>query len=243
MRKRATKQQIAASVCILAAATAALIWWWPHIYWAYQISRGHVQIPRVLVTDLKAPGRIEGWYDCRIGPVSLKLPPELAEKAERSNTKTSINFITPGQEVEIHIPCRIAPSIEAGQAQLAAELKLSPVHVIAESYRTGSDDFRWTMSRNELRKHQILVNLGGYFRGTGAPVRVETRFDEKLERGFDHRQPPDRRCFNGRRLWQPGLSLFPKRTRISTSTGFATSVRAWPATKAGSGRKPILKRK
>lgn len=181
MRKKATKQQIAVSFGILAVVALAVFWWWPHIYWSVQLSRNQLKIPKVPVTDLKAPDQTSGWYDCRIGPVSFKIPPHLAENAERTSTKTSINFITPEQELTIHIPFRISAGSIAEQGKLAAEMKLSPMKLLAQAYSAGTDDFRWTMSRDELRKHQLFLRLASYYRITPFPMHVETRFGETVE--------------------------------------------------------------
>ncbi len=79
MRKRATKQQIAVSISVLAVVIGAFIWWWPHLYWSFIIARGQVRVPSVPVSELKAPGKTEGWYECTIGPLQLKVPPKIVE--------------------------------------------------------------------------------------------------------------------------------------------------------------------
>ena len=54
------------------------------------------------------------------------------------------------------------------------------MHLVVESFRTSTDDFRWSMSRGDLRKHEVLLNLAIYFRRTGV-MAAETRFDGPLE--------------------------------------------------------------
>ncbi len=180
MRKRATKQQIVTSVTVLALVIAAIVWWWPHLNWAFVISRGQLQVPSVPVTQLKAPGKTAGWYDCTIGPLTLKLPPEVVDSAERSTGKSSLNFTLNDQELAVHVPVRIPAEPEFGLEKLADEFHLSPMGLVVETFRTSSNDFRWTMSRRELRRHQVLLNLAFFFRRGGA-MAVETRFDGPLE--------------------------------------------------------------
>jgi len=180
MRKRATKQQIVVSVCVLAAVAGAGFWWWPHLYWSFMMSRNHVRVPSVPITQLKAPGETAGWYDCSVGPLKLKLPPEIVEKAERSVGKTSLNFTIANRELDIHVPFHIEPDFQAEQSRLAADFNMSPMHLIVECFRASTDDFRWSMSRSALRKHETLLQMGYYFR-RGGVMAVETRFDGPLE--------------------------------------------------------------
>src|SRR5262249_62108238 len=102
------------------------------------------------------------------------------EKAERSTGKTSLNFTIGNRELAIHVPFQVPADFQAGQEKVAADFKMSPMHLVVESFRTSTDDFRWTMSRSELRKHELLLNLAYHFRRGGA-MSVETRFDGLLE--------------------------------------------------------------
>lgn len=180
MRKRATKQQIVVSVCLLAAVAGAGIWWWPHLHWALIIARNQVRVPSVPVAELKAPGKTSGWYDCKIGPLSLKLPAEIVEKADRSVEKSALNFTTANAELAIHLPFQVPPDFQAEQAKLAADFNLTSMGLVVESFRASTDDFRWSMSRSDLRKHELLMNLSYFFRRAGA-MAVETRFEGPLE--------------------------------------------------------------
>src|SRR4029079_4448278 len=62
-------------------------------------------------------------------------------------------------------------------------LNREPMHLIADSFLASTDDFSWTMSRSELQRHQVLLNIGflypqySHIRG----VKVETIFDGPLE--------------------------------------------------------------
>jgi hypothetical protein len=139
-----------------------------------------VRIRSVPVTAMKAPGHTAGWYECRIGPLSLKMPPELAESADRALGKASIDFTDADMEMAIAVPFRNPPESQTGAQQLAATFQMSPIRVLAESYRTSSDDFRWTMSKAELIRHQILLNMVGSYPHRLASL-VETRYEDALE--------------------------------------------------------------
>jgi hypothetical protein len=180
MRRRATTKQVVISLIVLAAVTAAGFWWWPHILWSFLIARNQVRIPRVPVTEMKSPGKTGGWYECRIGPLSLKMPPELAESADRALGKASIDFTDSDMEMAIAVPFRNPPESQTGAQQMAAMFHMSPLRIIAESYCTSSDDFRWTMSKAELIRHQILLNMGRNYPHALASA-VETRYDDAIE--------------------------------------------------------------
>jgi hypothetical protein len=183
MRRRATKQQIATTIGILTVLVAAGYWWSPHIWWAYMLSRNNAKVPRVPVSTLKAPGQTKGWFTCRVGAVSFKLPPEMAEDAERSVAKKANNMIslkTPTVELLVFIPFEAPAGTKSQIVQIADYLNRSPMQLIADGFRASTDDFRWTMSRAELERHQILLNLGSMY--PHAPgMKVESLFDGPLE--------------------------------------------------------------
>src|SRR5258708_1365215 len=154
MRRRATTKQIVISLIVLAAVAGAGFWWWPHIAWSFLIARNQVRIRSVPVTEMKAPGKTAGWDESPIGPLSFKLPPDLAESADRSLGKGTVNFTDGDMEMAILIPFRNPPDSQTGAQQLAAMFHMSPMRIVAESYRTSSDDFRWSMSQAELLRHQ-----------------------------------------------------------------------------------------
>src|SRR5258707_13483162 len=106
MQPRATKQQIAVSIGILALVAIAGFWWWPHIYWAYILSRRDVKVAPVVVKELKASGRTDGWATCRIGPLAFQLPADFAENASREIGKSAGTVtLTEGDlEVNLFIP-------------------------------------------------------------------------------------------------------------------------------------------
>ena len=182
MRRRATKPQIALTIGLLAVLVAAGYWWAPHIWWKYLIARNGAKIPRVEVSALEAPGQTSGWFTCRIGALSFRLPPEMAEDAERSVAKdrNAIILKTPSGELLIFFPFRARKGAETELVQVAARLNLSPVQFLADAYRASTDDFRWTMSHAELQRHQILLNVQFMYPHT-AGTKVETQFDGPLE--------------------------------------------------------------
>ena len=182
MRRRATKQQIALTIGLLAVLVAAGSWWAPHIWWTFLIARNGAKIPSIPVSALNAPEQTTGWFTCRIGPLSFKLPPETAEEAERSVAKNrnAINLKTPSLELTIFVPFKSSTGAQSALAQAAAQMNRSPMQFIADGYRASTDDFRWTMSRAELHRHQTLLNLG-FMYPHAAGAKVESLFDGPLE--------------------------------------------------------------
>src|SRR5579872_5081191 len=182
MRRRATKPQIALTIGLLTVLVAAGYWWAPHMWWAFLIARRGAQVPSIPVSALKAPGRTSGWFTCRMGALSFKLPPEMAEDAERSVAKerNTISLKTPDGELKVFVPYQTPAGIQPALVQAATQLNRTPMQLIADGYRASTDDFRWTMSRTELRRHQLLLNLGMMYPHL-AGTNVETLFDGPLE--------------------------------------------------------------
>jgi hypothetical protein len=181
MRKRATKKQIVTSLGLLAAVAAAGWWWWPHIHFRFQLARNNIHLRGVPVTDLKAPGKTAGWYDCRLGPVSLHLPPALADKADRSVDKMSINFTAPEEQLTVVLPNRLTPEQLAQNQKTMEVFKLSPTRLVAESFRIGTNDFGWTMTRAELQRYQMLLSMKAVTLRQMHAMGVETRYDAGIE--------------------------------------------------------------
>jgi len=183
MRRRATKKQIALTIGLLILLVAVGYWWAPHVWWAFMISRNGAKIPSIPISTLQAPGQTQGWFTCRIGPLSFKVPPEIAEEAERSvakKNKSMISLKSPSLELMAFVPFQIPAGAQLPLMQMASHLKLSPMKMIADSFRASTDDFRWTMSHAELQRHQMMLNLGSMYphlRGT----RVESLFDAPQE--------------------------------------------------------------
>src|SRR5262245_39830800 len=130
MRQRATKRQIVISLCILAAVAGAGYFWWPHIYFRFQLARNGVNIRRVPVAELIAPGETSGWVACRIGPLSFRLPPDILEKSEREVSKGSIIFTTPEQQLTVDIPFQLNAEILADHSKSFAAFHMSPTRII-----------------------------------------------------------------------------------------------------------------
>jgi hypothetical protein len=181
MRKPATKKQILTSLCLLAAVAGAGWWWWPHIHFRFQLARNNIRIRSVPVTDLKAPDKTAGWFDCRLGPVSLRLPPALAETADRTVDKNSINFTTPEQQLTVVLPNRANPEVIEQNRKVTEDFKLSPIRMVAESLRIGTDDFRWSMTRAELQRYQSLLGMKASNFASAHAMAAETRYDAQIE--------------------------------------------------------------
>lgn len=177
---RLAQQRIVATFSLLAILAVPVIWWWPHLEWKFFLSRNQVAVPGIPVSEMKAPGKTAGWYDCRIGPLALKLPPDLIEEADRSVGKATIDIKGSSMELSIHVPYKFAPGTEQSLMSMAAALHTSPARMIADSYRESTDAFRWSMSRDELKRHEVLLSLGMLFPHHDA-VAVETRFNSTLD--------------------------------------------------------------
>jgi hypothetical protein len=180
MRRRATKQQIAVAIGILVAVAAAGFWWWPHIQWAYILSRRDVKVTPVAVKEFQATGRTEGWASCRLGPLTFQLPAEFAENARPEIGKAAYTATLTEDDLELtfFVPVRLPPDQKTALMAMADDLHMSMHEMIVASYRSGTDDFSWLMSRSELKRHQFLLSLSQHqFFPHDRGVAVETLVD------------------------------------------------------------------
>jgi hypothetical protein len=182
MRTRATKQQIAVTIGLLIAVAAAGWWWSPHIYWSYLLSRNNYRMAPAQVVEMPTSRPAAGWFACRAGALSFKLPASMAEEAERALAKSphALSITTPTHELTMSIPAEIPADARPNIELFAARMKVTLMQLLAESYRTGTADFRWTMSRDELYRHQMLLDLSTLYPHHQVLV-VETRSNDAWE--------------------------------------------------------------
>jgi hypothetical protein len=184
MRKRATKQQIATTVGMLLALVAAGYWWSEHILWSYVVSRNKLAIAPV--KNIAAMPKVKprsGWFQCQAGAVSFQLPPEMGDEAERAVSKKSsqtLALTTSDHEVNVLIPYEI-PADRRIFEILAAKVGMLPIEFIVESYRSGTDDFRWTMTHSQLTRHKFLLQLALRDYPHQDVLFVETWSDDDLD--------------------------------------------------------------
>ena len=182
MPKRATRGQIFGSLGLLALVVLAGAWWWQHVYWAFQIARHGVRIPAVKVSPMQPPGKAGEWTKCRLGPMSFKLPVGIVDESERTTDKAVVVLTAGDLEIRIDVPSRTPPNTLTA---VSATVNQPPMQLLADSYRASTDQFRWTMSHDELRRHRLLVNMASLFPHAGAhgpgAAEVETRFDKDIE--------------------------------------------------------------
>ncbi|MBI3864877.1 MAG: hypothetical protein HY290_23620 [Planctomycetia bacterium] len=181
MRKRATKQQIAVTIGLLVAVSAAGYWWWPHIWWSFLLSRNNVKIPAVKVTEIPAARPGAGWFVVHAGALSFRLPREMAAEAECSVSKSqnSLDLKSPTHEVSFMVPSVLPEKQQQTITSIPGAPDRSRIELLVESYRAGTDDFRWTMSRSALARHQMLVQLWQMYPHEGIQA-AETRSDKEL---------------------------------------------------------------
>ncbi|MBS0266563.1 MAG: hypothetical protein JSS02_31825 [Planctomycetes bacterium] len=183
MRKPATKQQIATTIGLLLAVAAAGTWWYPHIEWSYLVSRNKFKLESVKVVPMPEPKPHDGaWFQCQAAALSFSLPPAMADEADRTVSKTpqSLSLTTSTNEVTFFVPSEIPADQTPYVAEIAKKYGMTPFEFIAESYRTSSDDFRWTMTWSQLERYKYLLQMSGGY-PHGFVFSVEYYSDPTLE--------------------------------------------------------------
>jgi hypothetical protein len=183
MRKPASKKQIAITIGLLLALLAAGTWWAPHIQWAYLASRNGWKLDRVKVVEMPpAKPRTGAWFKCQASSVSFQLPPAMAEEAERTVAKAgqSLLLTTETHTTTLFIPMEIRPEEKSIVSHVASEFGMTPLQFVAESFRTSTDDFRWTMGRSELHRFRSLLGMSNLYPHY-AIFSVETFSDPTME--------------------------------------------------------------
>ena len=186
MRKKATRKQIITTIIVLVTIVGACVWWGPHAYWSYMISRHKFRLVPAKVTTMPAAEPGKNWLLCRAGGFSIRLPPVLAEEAERmaspeAENTDSVVLKKSNTIVMFKIPQKFTKDYRPLVEGLAAKYNMTPMEFIAESYRIGTDDFRWTMSHAALARHTYLVNMATQFYPHQTVIGVETFSGEDIE--------------------------------------------------------------
>jgi hypothetical protein len=103
------------------------------------------------------------WVRCRFGALQFDLPPAMAGNVMKRRPSSSVCLYRDGSKSAIvHLP----EGTREGGELLKVMLKnlpqgqgLSRPRLRLAWWQTGSDDFRWTMSRSELRWHAWCIAM------------------------------------------------------------------------------------
>lgn len=162
---------LAAVALVLVLGVVALIalHYRSHLFWRYEASRlglNNVQaIPDRPMPDSPTP---DGWVRCRVGRIEFGLPPELASNRVVPKHAASLVIFHDGtRRVDVDLPTDMSEF--SGLLKAASELcprsqRFTLPRLRQACYQASSDDFRWSMTREEVRWHAFCITTGKLFR-------------------------------------------------------------------------------
>lgn len=143
-----------------------LIAFWPHLLWKLESAwLGCNDVRAVPTSEMADPPLPEDWKTCRFGPLEFSLPPELADRLEIRVNRSIVMLVFDDGSRSIAMIVPEAPqNRDTVFAALQDEygmpdegLQLSQMRLQLASYQASSDDFRWSMTRKELRWHAWCI--------------------------------------------------------------------------------------
>jgi hypothetical protein len=198
---------LSCTLVILCGLCGLLGWYYQnHLLWKYTESQGELQdiiaIPYFSMQKLDIP---DDWVECSLGCLRFRLPPDLAESEDTSKRTESLaifnsdigSVIVALQPVDMSSPDdAFAPLLFAASRFFpGSESPLTVPRVRFECCKHGADDFRWSMSPKEVKRHSFFVNLHALI----IPARTTKMVEEFFHDGVDRII-----LFNGRAMidWQ-----------------------------------------
>src|SRR6266568_8329250 len=161
MRRRLTKYHWLALLLGLAPVAAlALVRFGPQLQWRFSggwyLTRDVKAIPVRPLPNEPAP---DGFARCHFDSVTVSVPSGLVAKPEfRGDGRPGVRLRDGPRGVFISLPIDNRSVLAANQAELAGRGGLTSIPQLrAEIYAASPSDFRWSMSREELARHQWLL--------------------------------------------------------------------------------------
>ena len=139
------------------------------------------RVPAGPMPTAETPG---DWVRCRFGSLELELPPGLSKEFRKTITGSGIAVLEDESRAMIlDLPESSEEMLRLFKEPAGAfpELRqLSPTRLRLAMHEASWDDFRWSMSRQELASHMFLVSFAslGYL---ASREKVETLFRDDIE--------------------------------------------------------------
>jgi hypothetical protein len=159
-----------------------------HLLWKYELSRNSFQEIRAIPghsMPLMRPA--EGWEQCRVGRMQISLPPELANSFTHTSDASLVTFEYGPRAVVLALPTdeNIYRELLQSASQLCPQQqRLTWPRLRRACYQVSSEDFRWSMTPEELRWHRLCITMSRAFR-LSSEGDTESFFRSDLH-GFVH---------------------------------------------------------
>lgn len=158
-----------------AASIALVIAFAPHFWWRVESAwLGYNHVRAVPTSAMPNPPLPEDWKTCRFGPLEFSVPPELVDRLEirASNSMVMLVF-----DDGSHSLAMIVPEVSEDRTAVFVAMQnhydlpeeglgLSRIRLQLAAYQAASEDFRWSMTRKELRWHSWCIRMSKFYRIT-----------------------------------------------------------------------------
>lgn len=174
-------------VALLACLLALMVRYEAYIRWKIVSARSGWSGVRAIPTHrMPDTSMEEKWPRCRFGSLEFILPPEFVNSGEvKTNGSVIIlAFCTDLRSMIVTVPTkaqdrrRIFAELQKDYALPCERQRLSLTKLRLASYRASSDDFRWSMTQQELRWHMWCICMRSAFTlGSGQSAEYVLRDD------------------------------------------------------------------
>jgi hypothetical protein len=169
---------------VVALVLGLVIHYRAHLVWCVAASRlGLADVQRVPVTAMPDAAVPEDWVACRFGSLQFDLPPGFVRSVQGSPKGGMIVLRDDPRAMMIYLPGDQTDSGELLQSDLEMPPEgrgLSMVMLRLACFQTASNEFRWSMSPEEVRWFVWRISIGRFMR-MGSEQRAETLMCDDLE--------------------------------------------------------------
>jgi len=170
---------VAAFGAVFALGALLAVPLWPHILWKInEIRFGLPEVQAVPTTIMPPSGVPEDWVRHHFDGMEVMLPPGFTKSQNQPNPNIVV-FDNGSEEVNISMP-EDADKIFNFVPHFPEAANMTIPRLRSRCYRASSADFRWSMSRSEIRWHMFCLTIGKVLR-LGDDGRVETMFHKDME--------------------------------------------------------------
>lgn len=156
---------VAALVACLGIAVLVALHFRAHLLWRYQSNRLGLDnvraVPNQSMPDSPTPKQ---WLRYRTGCIEFALPPDLARNVIlREDGASLLTFEDHSRTVLVAPPTdgnELSDLLNTASALCPQSQPFTMPMLRRACYQASSDDFRWSMTRNEVRWHAFCITAG-----------------------------------------------------------------------------------
>jgi hypothetical protein len=163
-------------VIIILSCGILLMYHRSHLLWKYEEWQGNLQdvraIPDGPMPELDIP---DDWVECSLGCMTFRLPPEMAAGKTTEKTGRVVAYHDESRKIGVFLtPRDNGPRLI--QHPISGKTLTLP-RVQLECYRTNADDFRWSMSPQEVQWHRDCMATRLYANEASIELLFREKFD------------------------------------------------------------------